>query len=308
MLEAARFFHQFAALLKVGIPVQQSLGMAGKDCSASFQRSLKEASLKVEVGQDLAIALNSRSPYFDQWTIALIRSAEYSGALAETFERLAIAAETQYRRQKLYGSVITSIVITGFALVTLLVVLLARSTAVVVQPGFFVLAALLTAIVVGSRRSLGTTGNGQRLMASVPVLKGIAQSRSLLYFAELELPLRCGVPLLQALDLVRSHIPDVELQKTLAIASRHIRAGQTLSQSLTGKLPALALQMLRTGEETGNLDAMLVKLADYYESDLERQLKQLQATLRPLAIVAIGSLVLLIGIQTIGSLLNALPG
>jgi type II secretory pathway component PulF len=52
---------------------------------------------------------------------------------------------------------------------------------------------------------------------------------------------------------------------------------------------------------------MLGKLADYYESDLERQLKQLQATLRPLAIVAIGGLVLLIGIQTIGSLLNVLP-
>ncbi|HEY9897117.1 MAG TPA: type II secretion system F family protein [Candidatus Sericytochromatia bacterium] len=308
MLESARFFHQFAALLKAGIPVQQSLGMAGKDCSSTLQRSLKEASLKVEAGQELATALNGRSPHFDQWTIALIRTAEYSGALAETFERLAIAAETQHRRQKLYGSVITSVVIVGFALLTLLVALLSRSTAFVLQPGFFVLAALLTAIVFGSRRLLGAIGNGQQLMASVPFLKGIAQSRSLLYFTELALPLRCGVPLLQALELVRSHIPDMELRKTLAIASRHIQAGQTLSQSLAGKLPALALQMLRTGEETGNLDEMLVKLADYYESDLERQLKQLQATLRPLAIVAISGLVLLIGIQTIGSLLNALPG
>lgn len=306
MLEAARFFHQFAALLKAGIPVQQSLGMAGKDCSANFQRSLKEASLKVEAGQDLATALNGRSPHFDPWTIALIRSAEYSGALAETLERLAIAAETQHRRQKLYSSVITSVVIIGFALLALLVALLSRSTAFVLQPGFFVLAALLTAIVFGSRRLVGAIGNGQ-LMTSVPFLKGIAQSRSLLYFAELELPLRCGVPLLQALELVRSHIPDVALRKTLAIASRHIQAGQTLSQSLAGRLPALALQMLRTGEETGNLDEMLVKLADYYESDLERQLKQLQAALRPLAIVAIGGLVLLIGIQTITSLLNVLP-
>ncbi|HEY9655256.1 MAG TPA: type II secretion system F family protein, partial [Crinalium sp.] len=207
MLETARFFHQFAALLKAGIPVQQSLGMAGKDCSANFQRSLKEASLKVEAGQDLATALNGRSHPFDQWTIALIRSAEYSGALAETFERLAIAAERQHRQQKLYGSVITSVVMIGFALLTLLVALLSRSTAFVLQPGFFVLAALLTAIVFGSRRLLGTTGNGQ-LMAGVPFLKEIAQSRSLLYFTELELPLRCGVPLLQALELVRSHIPD----------------------------------------------------------------------------------------------------
>ncbi|MBD2037329.1 type II secretion system F family protein [Leptolyngbya sp. FACHB-321] len=307
MLEAARFFHQFAALLKAGIPVQQCLGMAGKDCGANFQRSLKEASLKVEAGQDLATALNGRSPYFDQWTLALIRVAEYSGALAEAFERLAIAAEAQHRRQKLYSSVITSVIIIGFALLTLLVALLSRSTAFVLQPGFFVLATLLAAIGFSSRRLLEATGNGQQLMASVPFLKGIAQSRSLLYFAELELPLRCGMPLLQALELVRSHIPDVALQKTLAIASRHLQAGQTLSQSLAGKLPALALQMLRTGEEAGNLDEMLVKLADYYESDLELQFKQLQAALRPLAIVAMGGLVLLIGIQTIGSLLNVLP-
>jgi type II secretory pathway component PulF len=307
MLENARFFHQFAALLRAGIPAQQSLGMAGKDCSSTLQRSLKEASLKVKAGQDLATALNGRSPHFDQWTIALIRAGEYSGALAETFERLAIAAETQHRRQTLYGSVITSVTIIGFALLTLLVALLSRSTAVVLQPAFFALAALLTAIVFSSRRLLGATGNGQQFMAGIPFLKGITQSRSLLYFTELQLPLRCGVSLLQALELLRSHIPDVELRKTLAIASRHIQAGQTLSQSLAGKLPALALQMLRTGEETGNLDEMLGKLADYYESDLERQLKQLQATLRPLAIVAIGGLVLLIGIQTLGSLLNVLP-
>ncbi len=85
MLEIARFFHQFAALLNAGIPVQQSLGMAGKDCSANLQRLLKEASLRVEAGQDLATALDGRSPQFNQWTIALIRAAEDSGALAETF-------------------------------------------------------------------------------------------------------------------------------------------------------------------------------------------------------------------------------
>lgn len=61
------------------------------------------------------------------------------------------------------------------------------------------------------------------------VLKGMAQSRLLLYFTELELPLRCGVPILQALELLRSRIPDVVLQKRLAIASRQIQAGQTLS-------------------------------------------------------------------------------
>ena len=309
MLETARFFHQFAALLSAGIPIQQSLGMAGRDCSANLQRSLKKASLKVEAGQDLATALEGRSPYFDGWTITLIRTAEYSGSLADTFERLAIAAETQHRRQKLYRSVMVSTLIIGLAVLTLFVALLSRSTAVVFHPAFWLLVAIVSTVLLfrGSLLKGASLGVGQQLMSKMPLLKGMGQARSILYFTELELPLRCGVPLLQALELLRSHVPDLALQKSLAIASRQLQTGQTLSQSLTG-LPPLALQMLRTGEETGNLDEMLGKLATYYESDLERQLKQLQATLRPLAIVAAGGLVLLIGMQAITSMLKAFPG
>lgn len=309
MLETARFFHQFAALLKAGIPVQQGLGMAGKEGSANLQRVLKEASLKVEAGQDLATALESRSPYFDAWTIALIRSADYSGSLADTFERLAIATETQRRWQRLYSSVTVSSIIIAFAGLVLFIVLITRNTAFVMQPAFFVLVAIVIMGLLLKERLLALIGvdTGQQLMAAVPFLKGIAKARSLLYFTELELPLRCGVSILQALELIRPRIPDGALRQSLAIASRQIQAGQSLSQSLVGNLPPLALQMLRTGEETGNLDEMLGKLATYYESDLERQLKQLQATLRPLSILAAGVIVLLIGMQSLTSLLNALP-
>lgn len=303
MLESARFFHQFAALLNAGIPVQQSLGMAGKDCSAGLQRVLKEASLKVEAGQDLATALEGRSPYFDAWTIALIRSAEYSGSLADTCERLAIAAETEVKRLRVYRSVMLHGTVILMGVLVLLSVVLPKE-------GMFylTLGVALGALFFCAR--MATVGAGvvlYQVMSKIPLLKGIAQARSLLYFTELELPLRCGVPLLQGLELIRSRLPDLELRQSLAIASRQIQAGQSLSQSLAGRLPSLALQMIRTGEETGNLDEMLSKLAAYYQSDLERQLKQLQATLRPLSILAGGVLVLLIGMQTISSLLNALP-
>ena len=312
MLETARFFHQFAALLNAGFSVQQSLGMAGKDCRPAFQRYLKEASVRVEAGEDLASALNSRLAPFDPWTIALIRAAEYSGALADTFERLAIAAETQHRRQKLYGSVMISTIVIGLGLLTLLLALIQRNTAFLLQPGFILLPLLAIAALLFNGRGITVAGDlgktGHRLMAAVPVLKDIAQDRSMLYLAELELPLRCGIPILQALELIRARIPDPELAKSLTIAARQIQQGQTLSQSLQGKLPPMALQMMRTGEETGGLDDMLAKLAEYYESDLERRLKQLQTTLRPLAIVAAGGFVLLMGMQLISSLLNALPG
>jgi type II secretory pathway component PulF len=311
MLETARFFHQFAALLNAGFSVQQSLGMAGKDCSPALQKVLREASVKIEVGQDLASALESHPRYFDAWTASLIRSSEYSGALAETFERLAIAAETNHKRQRLYRSVNLSVFLIILSLVALLIALLQGSTGFLLQPWFWLVVVLLVIGFVLLTRLAGSRSTSQEFLRSLsqfPLIGGIVQARSMLYFTELELPLRCGVPILQALELVRRHIPDQRVARSLAIAARQIQSGQSLSQSLRDQLSPLAAQMLRTGEETGNLEGMLRKVAEYYEGDLERRLKQLQGILRPLGIVAAGSLVLLMGIQGITSLLRSLPG
>ncbi len=309
MLETARFFHQFAALLNAGLPVQQSLGMAGKDCRPQLQKVLREASLKIEMGQDLATAI--ASGYFDHWTISLIRAGEYSGALAEACERLAVAAETQHKRQRLYRAVNRSVLVIVLCLVAFLCAAIQGGTGFLWQTWFW----LAVIVVVGAFLTVTYLGYsptwGQDVLRSLdrfPLIAGIVQARAMLYFTELELPLRCGVPLLQALELVQSHIPDRMVGNQLAIASRQIQAGFTLSHGLRGKLPPLAAQMLRTGEETGDLEGMLSKLAEYYESDLERRLKQLQGTLRPLGILAAGGLVLLMGIEAITSLIKSLPG
>jgi len=274
-----------------------------------LQKVLREANVKVEIGQDLATALDSG--YFDGWTIHLIRAAEYSGALAETFEKMAIAAETAHKRQRLYRSVNISVFLICLSVIALLIALLQGSTAFLLQPWFWLVVLLLVIgfILIGRlARFRSLSQDLLRSLSQFPLINGIVQARAMLYFTELELPLRCGVPILQALELTRHHIPDQPMAQSLAIASRQIKSGQTLSQSLRGTLSPLAVQMLRTGEETGNLEGMLGKLADYYEGDLERRLKQLQGVLRPLGIVAAGGLVLLLGIQGVTSLLKALPG
>lgn len=306
--ETARFFHQFAALLKAGFSVQQSLGMAGKNCSVALQKTLREASFKIELGQNLASALNSG--YFDSWTLSLIQAAEYAGSLEETFERLAIAAETQHRRNRLYRSVNLSVLMVVLGVLALLLALVTGGTGFLLQPWFWLVMVLVGGGFLVVSGMAGSQGMGQEMLRSLaqfPLIGGIVEARSMLCFTELELPLRCGVSILQALELVRNHIPDRVMGQNLAIASRQIQKGHTLSQSLQGRLPPLAMQMIRTGEETGNLEGMLKKLAEYYENDLERRLKQLEGTLRPIGILAAGILVLLTGIQGINSLLNALP-
>jgi type II secretory pathway component PulF len=148
----------------------------------------------------------------------------------------------------------------------------------------------------------------QQLLMNLPVVGKLVQARSLLYLAQLQLPLSCGVPILTALELVREHIPDPVMAANLAAAARKIRIGQTLTSSLEGKLPPIAMQIIRTGEQTGNLDNALQNLGEYYEGELQRRLRLLESSLRPLSVLAIGALIASVGIRGITLLLNSLPG
>jgi type II secretory pathway component PulF len=141
----------------------------------------------------------------------------------------------------------------------------------------------------------------------LPVVGKLIQARSMIYLGKLALPLSCGVTLLTALELVREYIPDRVLRANLASAARKIRAGQTLSYSLQGKLPPIAMEIIRTGEETGNLDTALQNLVEYYEGDLERRLNWLQLSLRPLSFLAIAGLVAVVCVRGLTTLLDSLP-
>ncbi|HEY9875338.1 MAG TPA: type II secretion system F family protein [Candidatus Obscuribacterales bacterium] len=305
--EKAQFFHQLAALLNAGISVERSLSMAGKDGNPAFQRYINKVGAGVRVGQDLASAMAVDSRYFGDWTISLIRLTEYSGSLAETCRRLAIAYEVQQRRERLYHSFKLSAIAIISSLGLVVAVLFNQNP---MQPSFWLSIIGLGLLLFGVNLLVSRYGSRslQRFIAGFPGLGKLMQVRSLLYLAELELPLSCGVSIFTALELVRDRIPDPVMAKNLAIAASSVRAGNTLSDSLQGHLPPLAIQMISTGEETGNLDAAFQKLAQYYEGELERSLRQLEGIMRPLSILAIGAVVLILGIRLISSLINSLPG
>jgi type II secretory pathway component PulF len=308
--EEASFFHQLAAMLNAGLSLQHSLAMAGKDCRSAFQQHLQQVSASIGTGQDLATALACPPRFFDGWTLSLIRMAEHSGALATICQQLALVAEQNQQRDRLYRSLGLATIALTFSLFALLTALVQRGTQFLTNPGFWFLGLLLIGIVLASFqaiRSPQTSPKLRQMLGNLPVLGKILQAQSMLYLSELALPLQCGVSMLAAIELVRGHVPDPALRSDLAKASRQIRAGHTLSHSLQGNLPSIAQQLIQTGEQTGNLDGMLQKLAEYYEGELERLLRQLQGLVRPLSNVAMGAIVLLAGIQTLNSLMNALP-
>lgn len=305
----AWFFYQFAALLNSGMSVQQSLNLVSRDCAPSFQRYLNHVSAAVEGGLDLASALAVDSRYFDRWTISLIRLGEYSDALTQTCGQLASAAEARARRERLYQSVKLSAIAIIWSLLILSAAIFNPTPTGLLKPEFWLRSLALGLLLLGisffvSRYS---SKGWQQLVMNLPILGRLIQARSLLYLAQLQLPLSCGVPILTALELVREHIPDPLMRANLAFAARGVRAGQSLSHSLEGKLPPIAMQLIRTGEETGNLDTALQNLAQYYEGELERRLRMLESSLRPLIVMALGGLVAVVGIRGITVLLNSLP-
>lgn len=308
--EKARFFHQFGALLNSGMSVQQSLTLVGKDFNDAFQRYLRKVGAAMKSGQDLASALALNPSFFDSWTLSLIGLAEYNGSLADTFERLATSAEHQHRREKLYGSVKIATLATIWGLLVLIVAIFKHQSTGFLNPIFWFnalgLALLLFGLSIGINHYPGRLL--PQLIARLPGFGNVMRARSMLCFAELELPLRCGVSVVTALDLVRDRIPDPILRDNLSSASRAVRAGQPLSQSLEGKLPPLALQLIHTGEITGNLDDAFRRMAEFYEGELERSLKQLEGILRPLSLMILGALVAVLGVRMIKLMLNSLPG
>ncbi len=307
--EKAQFFYQFAASLNSGLSLQQSLTVTSQNVPLAFQGYLQQVSIALESGQDLASALALNSHYFESWTISLIRLADYSGSLPQTCRQLAIAAETQGRHRRLERSVRFSIVATLWSLLILTAALLNPTPTGLLKPEFWLRSLAIALLLLGISYFLSRySSQGSRQLAmKLPIVGKLIQARSLLYLAELRLPLSCGVSTLTAIELLKEHIPDPVMKSNLTRAARHIRIGQALSRSLDGKIPPIAIEMIRTGEETGHLDAALENLAQHYERELEQGLYWLQVSLRPVSLVALASLIAVIGIRGLTVLLNSLP-
>lgn len=305
----AWFFHQCAALLKSGLTVQQSLNLASRECNPSFQRYMHRVSAAVEEGQDLALALTLDSRYFDRWTISLLRLAEYSDSLAQACAQLASAAEAQARRERLYRAVRFSAIATIWGILIAIAVIFNRSPYGFIKPEFWLRSLAIALLLLGISVLVSRyfSRGWQRLLMNLPIVGKLVEARSQLYLAQLQLPLSCGVPILSALELVRDHVPDPVMRDNLVSAARKVRIGQSLSTSLEGKLPPIAMQIIRTGEATGTLDTALHNLGEYYEQELEQRLQLLRSSLRPLSVLAIALLVAAVGIRGITLLLNLLP-
>ena len=321
--EKAVFASKLAALVDAGVPIVRSLDlMATQQKLPMFQRALMKVSLDVNEGIALGTAIRQWPKVFDELSIAMVEAGEAGGVLDEALKRLAKLLEDNAKLQnQIKGAlgypvavlVIAILVFLGMtifliptfagifedlgaelpAFTQLLVNLsdLLRSSVALYAAGALLMAVWLT------RRYYGTH-NGRRvidrLLLKLPLFGELILMTATAQFCRIFSSLtRAGVPILQAMEISSQTAGNAIISDAILTSRSMVQEGVLLSTALIRQkvLPDMALNMLAIGEETGEMDRMLSKVADFYEDEVGAMVKALTSMLEPAMIVVVGGIV-----------------
>ena len=317
------FTHQLGTLVEAGLPLDRALVILEDLAPNPRLRAITTDLLKgIRGGSSLAEAMAKHQPRpFSRLAVNMVRAGEKGGVLEATLKRLAeLLEETQEFKETLVSALIYPILLTaagGAAVVFLLTfviprfvdifkdlgqslplptqILLAVSGAV--QQYWWLLAAALLGLVLGIRMALGSeSGRWQwdQLVLRLPLLGEVVLKTETARFARiLGTLLKSGVPVLTALGVVRELSGNQVLGRAIDRVSDGVRRGAGISGPLkeSQAFPAMAVHIVRVGEETGRLEEMLLKLAADLESEVRRLVKRLMGLLEPSIILIMGLVV-----------------
>ena len=310
--QLAQFTHQLATLLGAGQPLDRALGILMDLPEGEHAKKLIERVRdRVRGGTPLSQAMDEEHGVFPKLYIALVRAGEVGGSLEDTLRRLADYLE---RTQELRGSIINALIYPAFLMVGVFGSLLLLLTYVVPQfvPIFqdmqvpiplitrAVLALgttlqdwwwLIVAIVVGGvfvwrsrmRDPIQRLAWHERLLKMRVVGPLVLKVETARLARTLGTLVKNGVPLLSALSIARMVTSNRALDESLLQATDMVKGGNGLSLALgqSQRFPRLAIQMVQVGEEAGQLDTMLLKVADTFEMESRRAIDRLLAALVP---------------------------
>ena len=317
------FFRSLATLVGAGVPLRRSLDVTLEQCgSGRLREALCSVISDIESGLPLSSAIGRRPKEFSALFVTTIRAGETGGVLDEILERIATTMERDSSVRKrvaatlVYpGVVASSALALVFFLITTIVpsfrslydqmhvpippvtaALLTIGTALR-QPVVWLLPLpLLIGIVVLLRVRASGTGATliQTALMRAPFAGTILTKITLARLSRvLGVLIRSGVGLVEALEATRDVISSPPYRNNLAEMRHALAVGSSITASLTrsGLYEPMFVQMVRVGEETGALDAMLLRIADYYDLDVETALNALGSVIEPLMILLLGTAV-----------------
>ncbi|MBE7380273.1 MAG: type II secretion system F family protein [Leptolyngbya sp. SIO1E4] len=322
--DKAVFSRQFAALVNAGVALVRGLGVLSEECpNPKLKRSLEEINSDVQQGTSLSDAMNKHPKCFDNLYVSLVQAGEVGGVLDEVLNRLAKLLEDLNRLQNQIKSamaypvtvsilaIVIFVAMTVFLLPTFAEIFdqfdaeLPIFTQIMLQISKFLRQPLNWALMVGAVVAAGfvyrryyATPSGRRTMdrlfLKMPLFGDLVQKTATARFCRTFGSLsRSGVPILTSLEIVRDTAGNQVISDAIDEARKEIQTGGMISLALQQHrvFPVMAIQMISIGEETGELDQMLMKVADFYEDEVEQAVKALTSIMEPLMIIVLGGMV-----------------
>ena len=322
-LDIALFTRQLATMMKAGVPLLQAFDITsdGMD-KVAMKELIGKIKNEVAGGTTLADSLRSHPQYFDDLYCNLVASGEQSGALETLLDRIATYKEkTEALKSKIKKAmnypiavVCVAFIVTGILLVkvvpqfeevfqgfgaelpafTQMVIGLSE---VVQAYWFYAIIAIIGGIFVLKRmleRSKSARNSFDRMVLRIPVIGGILDKSAVARFGRtLATTFAAGVPLVDALDSVAGAAGNVVYEDATRRIKDDVSTGQQLQFAMrnSGIFPAMAVQMVAIGEESGALDEMLDKVATFYENEVDDMVDGLTSLMEPLIMSVLGILV-----------------
>lgn len=313
---------ELATLLEAGLTLDRSLqiliDLSGEPRVARVLTALQE---RVRGGATFSTALEEQGTQFPRLYVNMVRAGEASGALDAVLARLADYLERAAELRETVTSALVYpailLVVAGLSVILLLVFVVPQFTVlfqdmnaalplptqVVIAVGdlfrnyWWAILALLALTAVGVERWLERPGVRDRLdvrVLALPLFGDLIWKMETARFCHtLSTLLKNGLPLLSALNLAREVVGNRKLSGLLVEASEELKRGHGMAGPFTQReiLPQMALQMIRVGEESGSLDAMLGKVAEVYDKETQSSVRRMLTLLEPILIIGLGAMV-----------------
>ena len=319
MRDLVVFCRQFSTMVSAGLPLVNALSiLIEQTLNSVLKKALQDVYKKVQEGMALSAALAKHPHIFPKIMIHLVESGELGGVLDEVLGQLAMQLEKDYKlNQKVKSALVYPAVVMGFALVVVTGILIfiipvftdmyMQIGAVLPLPtrillavseflrnfGLYLLLALALAALAFKRHSNIPSLKAfmDAIVLKLPVFGLLFRKVAIARFSRtMGTMIQGGVPIVQALDVVKNTANVKQMVIALTDAQDSMREGFSFASPLSrsGLFPPMVVQMVAIGEATGQLDEMLRKVAEFYESDVDDMVARLSGLLEPFLIIFMG--------------------
>lgn len=316
------FCRQCESMLNAGITIVDALEMLSMQSENKYlKNALSETMESIQQGETFADAMKMHTDIFPKMMIYMIEAGEASGSLEVSLDRMATQLEKDVRLQGVIKKAMVYPVVVVIVAIAVVIILLTTvipsfmgmfedlgtelpglTKAVIAASDFlqsywYVVAGVIVAVVAAFRAFKTSEGGAviiARTMLKIPAFHNfITKTNSSKFARTMNTMLAAGVPMVQALEITSNTMSNVLYREAIADAREDVMKGVPLAQPLKqcGIFPEMVLHMTEIGEETGKLEEMLEKMADYYDEEVEVATQALLAAMEPVIIVVLAMIV-----------------